>query len=149
MSDLSARPLRSYGVVWDLTALLRRCRGVVGDLIALLRRCRGVVGDLTALLRRCRGDPTALLSGRRSHGVCFKHAQSARRRPAIYAISRRSLAMPRRCLRFHGAQVGVLDLLERRGNTSADVFDTINVSQLNNYDWVSGHVLTLDYERTL
>ena len=60
------------------------------------------------LLRRPHGDTTALLSERR---VCFEHVQSARRRP-FYAISRRSLAMPLRCLRFHGAQVGVLDFFK-------------------------------------
>ena len=30
-------------------------------------------------------------------GVCFEHVQIARCRPAFYAISRRTLAMPRRC----------------------------------------------------
>ena len=87
LSDLSERPLRTYGVV----------------------------GELTALLRRPRGDPNALLSGLRSHGVCFEHVQSARRRPAIYAISQRSMAIPIRC---HGVGVALIAFPRRAGRRS-------------------------------
>ena len=59
-----------------LTAFLWRSYGDLGvstELQGVARPLRsyGVVGDLTALLRQPRGDPTALLSGRRSLGVCF------------------------------------------------------------------------------
>ena len=45
-----------------------------------------VVGNLTARLWRHYGDPTALFKSALvtpSHGVCFEHAQSARRRLAF------------------------------------------------------------------
>lgn len=58
-----------------------------------------------AIMWRCR-TPAATATSRRSHyalirtpsdGVCFGHAQSARRRSAFYAIPPHSLAMPLRC----------------------------------------------------
>ena len=41
--------------------------------------------------------PHCALMRTKSDGVCFEHAQSARRRSAHYAIPQRLLAMPLRC----------------------------------------------------
>ena len=68
------------------------------------RRSYDVVLDLIALLRRPHGDPIALLQD----GGPTAFVLSMFKVRAVARRSMRSLAMPRRCWRFHGAQVGVL-----------------------------------------
>ena len=93
---------------------------------AILQRCRRPYYAATATSRR---SHQCAFTGQHSHGVCFEHVQSARRRSAFYATSSRSLAMPRRCLRFHGAQVGVLCCFrtpwERRPGVTATLNDSL------------------------
>ena len=50
-----------------------------------------------------------------SDGVGFEHAQSARRYPSFYAISRRSLAVPLRC---HSVVAAMLAFPRRAGRHS-------------------------------
>ena len=50
------------------------------------------------VLLRCRRPYCAAMTiVRRSHGLCFEHAQSVRRRLAFYTITQCPLAMPLRC----------------------------------------------------
>ena len=106
-------PLCFHRVCTALTACLR-CKDISKTIVQFPYKChRGpqclhndpcvrvqssysVVGDLTARLWR---PHCALFErcGMPSHGVCFEHAQSSRRRSAFYVIPQRLLAIPLRC----------------------------------------------------
>ena len=78
--DISARP----------KAILRRCMRPYCAVMAILRRCVRPYCAVTATSRRCRRPYCAatatsrrshcVFTWRRSHGVCFEHVQSKRRR---------------------------------------------------------------------
>ena len=68
-------------------AILRRCVRPYCAVTATSRRCRRPYCAATATSRRSH----CVFTWRRSHGVCFEHVQSKRRRSPFYAIPRRSV----------------------------------------------------------
>ena len=86
--------------------------------IAISMRARGDPTALQEPLLRCYGDLMAhhrVVTRTPSDGVGFQHAQSARRCPSFYAISRRSLAVPLRC---HSVVAAMLAFPRRAGRHS-------------------------------
>ena len=80
---------------------------------AILQRCRRPYYAATATSRR---SHDCAFTGQHSHGVCFEHVQSARRRSAFYATSSRSLAMPGVACVITARRSAFCVVLERRGN---------------------------------